>query len=641
MTKLRLTNSYILLFIIIAASILRLYHFNEIPFTHDEFSALFRTHFDSFRELIEKGVKPDGHPAGVQVFLYYWTKLTGMKEWAVKLPFAIMGIWSVYLIYVVAKEWFNETVALISATFMSSLQFAVMYSQIARPYISGLFFSLLVILFWTKIVQPSPKHFLRNLICYIIASSLCTYNHHFSLLFAAIVGFSGLFFVQKKYMPKYIFGGILIFVLYVPHLGIFFHQLHTGGLEGWLGKPGNTFIVDYLCYIFNFSWLAISLAICLSLWGLMNKQGKGLKLHILFLAWFILPFLIGFFYSKYVNPVLQFSVLIFSFYALFFFMFGPIKEQKPVLNLIIVVAILSANIYSLVVVRQHYRLLYNSNFEKIVVDCQKAKQDYKGVISIIDVTSRKITAYYLSKHNAGTGFVWHDSFEKEADLVQFLKEQKSADYLYLGCVSSNPPTTVPIILDYFPVIKEQNNYFCGTTYVFSKKGEAEVKHAGIQDFEKGHSENWNGLDDSKYIDSVSYEGKYSYLIDSLTEWSPTYTNGLYQVISGQNNFIDISVKVRPAHKIHEAILVAALETSGVTTTWQGVPFERCMQAGVQPGNWETVYCSLKLSDAKLGHKSPELKIYIWNKGHNTFLIDDIKINARAGNPFVYGLYEKF
>ncbi|MCA1758857.1 MAG: hypothetical protein LC658_03725, partial [Bacteroidales bacterium] len=59
----KITNNNILILILITATILRFFNFNEIPFTHDEFSAIFRTNFKNFAELIEKGVKIDGHPA--------------------------------------------------------------------------------------------------------------------------------------------------------------------------------------------------------------------------------------------------------------------------------------------------------------------------------------------------------------------------------------------------------------------------------------------------------------------------------------------------------------------------------------------------------------------------------------------------
>ena len=140
----RFTNKLLLVLIIIVGTVLRFYNYGEIPFTHDEFSALSRLNFDNFNDLIEKGVKIDAHPAGVHVFMYYWTTFFGSAEWVVKLPFTVIGTLSIFLIYLIGKNWFNETVGLISASFITSIQFTVIYSQIARPYISGLFFSLLM-----------------------------------------------------------------------------------------------------------------------------------------------------------------------------------------------------------------------------------------------------------------------------------------------------------------------------------------------------------------------------------------------------------------------------------------------------------------------------------------------------------------
>jgi uncharacterized membrane protein len=194
--KNEIINRCILLGIMIVAAVLRFYDYANIPFMHDEFSALFRTQFDSFLELIQKGVKEtDTHPPGIQVFLYYWVKLFGTSEWVVKLPFTLCGLLSVALIYLIAKKWYNETVGLISAAFLASIQYTIMYSQIERPYVSGLFFSLAMVYFWTQLIQNPEKHFYRNSIFYILFSSLCAYNHHFSLLFTAIVGLTGLFLI--------------------------------------------------------------------------------------------------------------------------------------------------------------------------------------------------------------------------------------------------------------------------------------------------------------------------------------------------------------------------------------------------------------------------------------------------------------
>jgi hypothetical protein len=87
---------FFLLLIILSAAILRFWAFPDIPFMHDELSALSRLQLQSFSDLIRYGVVlNDTHPAGVQVFLYYWVKLGGESEWWVKLPFLLSGVASV------------------------------------------------------------------------------------------------------------------------------------------------------------------------------------------------------------------------------------------------------------------------------------------------------------------------------------------------------------------------------------------------------------------------------------------------------------------------------------------------------------------------------------------------------------------
>ena len=51
--------------IILVAAVLRLWKLGQVPFMHDEFSALLRTRFDNFHDFIQQGVMPDSHPIGL------------------------------------------------------------------------------------------------------------------------------------------------------------------------------------------------------------------------------------------------------------------------------------------------------------------------------------------------------------------------------------------------------------------------------------------------------------------------------------------------------------------------------------------------------------------------------------------------
>jgi len=356
---------------------------------------------------------------------------------------------------------------------------------------------------------------------------------------------------------------------------------------------------------------------------------------ILFTVWFILPIITGYFYSKYVSAVLQFSVLIFSFPYLFFILFGHIRNQSPRINLLIVGLILCANICSLTFGRKHYDLFYNSPYEHIVSDLQKISNSNDNIAAIID-SDREITDYYLKREKINNNFTWFDSFDGLNGLINFLEYQSNCkNKLYLGCISSNNPLTIPVIQDYFPSIVEQRNYAGGTTYLFSKNIQpVSDKIADILDFESEPSKSWSPLSEKYLCDSLSFSGSYSYLIDSLTEWSPSFSVYLKEIISNKNNFIDISIKVKCNINPEETLLVAALESKKGTIHWSGTSFGDFYKNN----KWFIVHHSVKLSDIR--YKNPQLKVYIWNKGKNHLYIDDIEIKVRKGNPVIYGLIEK-
>ena len=227
--KLSLDNSLLLLIIVVAA-ILRFWNYPNIPFMHDELSALARTHFYSLSDLIEKGAATDGHPIGVQVFLYYFIKLFGDNEMVVKFPFIICGLISIIVAYRISKFWFNSSVGLIVAAFMAVLQYFVMYSQLARPYSIGVLFSLLMVWYWSNFLFKIESVKIKYLIGYILASAICAYVHHFAFLFAIIVSITGFFFINKQNWKGYLLAAFSIFALYVPHINITLYQLGKGGV---------------------------------------------------------------------------------------------------------------------------------------------------------------------------------------------------------------------------------------------------------------------------------------------------------------------------------------------------------------------------------------------------------------------------
>ena len=633
----KLNNKILLLIILLVATVLRCYNLFDIPFTHDEFSALFRTRFDSFSELIDRGVKLDGHPAFVQVVLYFLTSLFGETEWVIKLPFILFGVLSVYLIYLIGKIWYNETVGLISAAFLASIQFTIMYSQIARPYSSGLFFVLLMVYYWSLLIYSPQTKFYRNAIFFVLAAALCAYNHHFSLLFAGLIGIVGLFYIQKKYFLPYVFCGIAILILYLPHLNIFLFQLNVAGVESWLSKPRADFILNFISYIFQFSILVGTLVLLLFAFGFFQIKIFPYKNFSLFLSLFLIPFLIGYYYSQNVSAVLQYSALIFSFPFLFFVLFGHIKNHSVKINSILVFGILSINCYALIVERQHYRLFYQSPYEHILIDQRLAEQNYKKIVSVID-SHQAITQFYVERSAQDTTYTSYASFSSENEFILFLEQKaEKNNFLYFGCLANSNPICIPIIQDYFPQLIEQKNYAGGTTYIFSKGENKSDEVIEFQKFDLEENKFWKGLDQNKIQQDSITKNKF-YRFDE-SEWGPAYSRSLSEMYHHKNNFIDLSAKVFLPEQNAEQLFVITIDTKDSSVIWTGTPFNLFIPAS-DTAKWTTVHHSLKLSDAYLNYEALQFNAYVWNQGKQVFFIDDVVIRLRKGNPIIYGLIEK-
>ena len=277
--------------ILVVAACTIFWQYPQLQFTHDELSALHRTEFSNFSELIEKGVLIEGHPAGVQTFLYYYAPLVNYSQWGLKLPFSLLALASILLVFAIAKTINHVEAGIYTGAIMAVSQYFIYYGQIIRPYEVGLVFCLLSAWFWMRYFYQEA-HF-KYLIGFALAAAGAAYTHQFALLVVAIMGVHALFLARGRSLVQWILCGLLTFLLYLPHLGIFFHQLSLGGVGSWLGKPSNTFILEYGAYLFHFSYLftaAVLIALALPPWKIKKP------LHWQGIIWFGATFLIGFIY---------------------------------------------------------------------------------------------------------------------------------------------------------------------------------------------------------------------------------------------------------------------------------------------------------------------------------------------------------
>ena len=150
-------------------------------------SALDRTRFNSFADLINKGVKIDAHPALVQVFLYYWIKIGGSSEAWVKLPFLLCGFLSCWFVFKFSNKWFDYKTGVIAAIVVSCSMIFLIYSSYARMYATGVLFAILVLIYLFEIAFGNSIK-LKDYVLLGLFLLLGALSNHMGALFGLIAG---------------------------------------------------------------------------------------------------------------------------------------------------------------------------------------------------------------------------------------------------------------------------------------------------------------------------------------------------------------------------------------------------------------------------------------------------------------------
>lgn len=600
------SRSYILLLLVLTlVATLRFYNVTDIPFTHDEFSAVNRTHFDNFQDLIEKGVEVDFHPAGVQVFLYYWTKIGGEGEVWVKLPFILAGILAIALLFALAKKRFNTTTAVVVSTLLATVSYSMYYGQIARPYVSGVFLVVLLFLFWQNIVYERSQR-LRDYIGLAIALALCAYNHHFSAVQAAIIAVSGMFMIQADQRKKYFLALLGSLVLYAPNLPIFWVQIQKGGVggaDGWLGAPQSDFFIHYLKYVFNFSWWVYVPVMLLFVASFFGNNRKNLGIRALMFLWFLIPFTIGFVYSHLVNPILQVSVLIFAFPFLLLALFGGLPKLDFKKELALFVVLAGVCVYSLIYQRQYYQLFYNSSYEQIVKETKYF--DEAGTLHYIN-SHPEINAHYEKIYQTGGMYEWIENGDDNQELENELRHTSST-YLTYGYVSSADPVWMNIMANYFPYVVREVNYDNGSFYALAKSGNEKLHRTEKCMYEEG--------------------------LFSEDEFIPILAGALTDVIERIDNVIDASVNIDSAIGTGDMHWVWYAENqNGEKLDWRSEKIKI-----EEKGKSLRSYFSVRVRDTNVPHEGSTIKILLWNTGKRKVYLNNACVKVRAGNRFLYGL----
>ena len=602
--------------IILVASVLRLWKLGQVPFMHDEFSALLRTRFDNFHDFIQQGIMPDSHPLGVEAFLWLWVRIFGWSEFWVKLPFALMGIGSVYLIYLIGRQWFNRKVGLFSAAFFAVSQFTVFYSQLARPYAAGLFFVLLMAWFWYKVVFGTKTPTKGVYIGFALSAWACSLMQYFSIAQAGLIFLTGLFFLPKERRKAYWLSGIGAVLLFAPTLPIFYQQLFvSGSIGGWLAAPKSTFLLDFIQYTMNYSTLfmfAVGIIILLPIiLGKHDRQNNPLRWAGL--SWFFIIFAIAFVYSLTREPILQQSTLIFSYPFVIIVAFSLFKSRtlSPWQTALVVAVLLFVGITSLVTTRRHYDLMYHQGFDQIAAKMQVDKKQYGDQIQFATRTEIGEAAEFYQAQTDVENRIVFNRYSNLGEFHDWLAEHRIAPMFGFGWTDYVNPIWEVTAVGNYPYRVRQKDWFTSRYLTLSKTEE------------EGSEYVLTTLDETPclFVEGQEWGRASTFSCDSLPD--DIEALGIVAHIHNDANIqsVQLVVEVRDA------------ETDTIVLWHSSLAEDGRFVSG------DNVVADAIIFGDDLSPKSKTIKTYLWNVGKGSLTLDKMSYYVTHKSRVLTGLYD--
>jgi 4-amino-4-deoxy-L-arabinose transferase-like glycosyltransferase len=219
-------RNWIVLVIFFLAFILRFYHLGHESLFWDELEIITRAKASNLNQAFTQVIWNDFNPPLYFTFLRIYLGVFGFSDIVARIPSAFFGALAVLLMYKVGRMIFSEKIGLLAAFLLAISPFNIFYSQSARMYSMLLFFGLLSMFFFLKLLN---KQTILNSLLYIFSSVLMIYLQSFGFVILLTQNIFILFHFRSKILEKFnfknwILSQILIVIAFSFWLNIFYHQ---------------------------------------------------------------------------------------------------------------------------------------------------------------------------------------------------------------------------------------------------------------------------------------------------------------------------------------------------------------------------------------------------------------------------------
>ena len=263
-----------LLAIFFLALILRIYNLDGESYWLDEFYSVQLSRLTPPEILNELALNQENTPPVYYVLLHFWTALFGESEFATRLLSAVLGSFSVFLIYLFGKELMNKNTGLLASIILAVSPFQVYYSQEARTYTLLVVITLINNYFFFRLLS---SYNLKLVSGYLLSGALLIYTHYFWVFYIAaqnIYIFTKLSINVRGEWPgtrRWVLLQFILLVIFLPGLQLLLtaHALSEGF---WIERPNIKAVVGTFLE-FSGSYPLLVLFFLLSLYKILTVLG--------------------------------------------------------------------------------------------------------------------------------------------------------------------------------------------------------------------------------------------------------------------------------------------------------------------------------------------------------------------------------
>ena len=311
----------LLLIILIAATILRFYRIDHESLWLDEVQSMVQSdpYISSWKQMFQY-LGWDQHPP-----LFYILErcfLTVFKtgndpEFVGRILPAILGVLSVWAVYLLGREILNSSLGLIAAAITCVNYFNLLYSQEVRDYILVFLASTLSYVYFIRLIRWRRP---RDRWLYTLFAAMTAYSHYYGIFIVASQFFlAAILMVTDRdwlaYLKHFAISGVVIVLLYLPWVP---QLMKMAAMKSFWNPPvrGDFFIDYFKGYFGNDNHLLIPVILVLLSFLLIKvalsrrKEWTGFRNNPAIICCLLLASAVLFVYVlPYIRSRLNFSML--------------------------------------------------------------------------------------------------------------------------------------------------------------------------------------------------------------------------------------------------------------------------------------------------------------------------------------------